>query len=86
MSIRFHLVSQPNNKLISNSEQLIKATDLSPITFGVILPQKLSGKISTNSQISLESLDVNENSKVHAIKILLDSCASASIMRKDMLY
>ena len=50
MSIRSRLVSQPNNKLISNIEHLLNATYLSPITFGVILPPKLRGKISTNSQ------------------------------------
>ena len=38
MSIRSCLVSQPKNKLISNSEQLFNATDLLPITFSVILP------------------------------------------------
>ena len=52
MSIRSRLVSQPNNKLNSNSEQSINATNLSPITFGVILPPKLHNKISTISQIS----------------------------------
>ena len=36
MSIRSRLESQLNKKLISNSEQLFNATDLSPITFGVI--------------------------------------------------
>ena len=49
MSIRFHLVNQPKNKLILNSEQPFNAKDLSPITFGVILPRKLRGKISTHS-------------------------------------
>ena len=39
-----------------------------------------------NSQISLETLDENENSKLHTVKILLDSGASASIIRKDVLY
>ena len=64
MSIRSCLVSQPNNKLISNDEQLFNVTKLSPITFGVILPLKLCGKISTNSQISPGTSDENENSKV----------------------
>ena len=51
MSIRSRLVSQPNNnKSTSNSEQLLNATDLSAITFGVILPPNLRGKISINSQ------------------------------------
>ena len=49
MSIRSRLVSQPKNKLISNGEQLFNATNLLPITVGVILPPKLHGKISTNS-------------------------------------
>ena len=31
-------------------------------------------------------MDKNKNSKVHTIKILLESEASASIVRKDMLY
>ena len=52
MSIRSRLASQPKNKLISNSEQTFNATDLSPITFAVILPPKLRGKIATNSQIN----------------------------------
>ena len=51
MSFRSRLVSPTkNNKSISNSEQLLNATDLSPITLGVILPPKLCSKISTNSQ------------------------------------
>ena len=53
MSIRTCLVNRPNNKLNSNSEQLLNATDLSSITFGVILPPNLRSKISTNSQINL---------------------------------
>ena len=54
MSIRSHLISQHKNKLISNSGQSLNATDLLPITFGVILPPKLCGKNSTNSQINPE--------------------------------
>ena len=38
ISIRSRLISQPNNKLISSSGQLFNATDLLPITFGVIVP------------------------------------------------
>ena len=49
MSIRFYLISQSKNKLISNSKQLFNAMDLSPITFGVILPLNPRGKNSTNS-------------------------------------
>ena len=86
ISIRSHLVSQPNNnELIANSEQSINAMDLLPITFGVILPPKLCGKISTISQNNPVTSDENKNSKVCTFKILLDSGASASIVRKDML-
>ena len=85
-SIRSRLVSQPNKKLNLNSEQVFHATDLSTITFSVILPPKLYSKISTNSQINPVDLDENNNSKVHTIKILLDCDASASIICKDVLY
>ena len=84
MSIRSRLVSQPNNKLKLNIEQSFNAIDLSPIIFGVILPPNLRGKISTNSQIHQGTLDKNENSKVRTIKILLDSAASASIVRTEV--
>ena len=56
--------------------------DLSPITFGVILPPKLRGKHSTNSLKNPRNLDENRSSKVRTIKILLDSGASASILHK----
>ena len=52
MSIRSSLVSQPKNKLFSNSEQLFNATDLSPIPFRVILSPNPRGKISSNCQIT----------------------------------
>ena len=58
----------------------------SPITFGVLLPPKLLGKLATISQITLVKSDLNKNSKVRAIKILLDSGTSASIVRKDVLH
>ena len=86
MSIRSCLVSQSNKIFIFNSEQLFNSTDLSPITFGVILPPKLLSKISTNSQINPGTSDENKNYKVCTIKILLDSGANASIVRKDVLY
>ena len=86
MSIRSRLASQPNNELISNTEQLFNAKDSSPITFGVILPPKPRGKISTNSQNNPATLDENKNSKVFTIKILLDSGASTSMVRKNKLY
>ena len=44
ISIRSRLVNQPNIKLKLNSEQLFNATDLSPITFGLIFPPKLRDK------------------------------------------
>ena len=69
-----------------NSEQLFNATELSLITFGVILPPKLQGKISTNSQNNPGTMDENKNSKVRTIKILLDGGARASIVRKDVFY
>ena len=77
---------QVNQKIISNSEQLFILTDLLPITFGVILPPKLRGKNSKITQINPGTSDKNKHSKVHTIKILLDSGASASIIRKDKLY
>ena len=40
MSIRSRLVSQPNIKLILNSEQLFNSTHLSPVTFVTISPLK----------------------------------------------
>ena len=86
MSIRSCLISQPKNKLISNSEQLFNATDLSPITFGVVLPTNPPRKNAINSQINPGTLDENKNSKVRTIKILLDSDASASTVRKEVLY
>ena len=61
--IRSRLVSQPENKLISNSEQLLNATDLSPITFVVTLPPKLRGKISSNYQNNPVTSNKNKNLK-----------------------
>ena len=77
MSIRSRLVTQPRNKPVSNSEKLFNTTDLSPITFDVVLPLNPSGKISTNSQIDHGTSGENKHSKVCTIKILLDSGASA---------
>ena len=86
ISIGSCLVSQPKNKLISNSEQLFNAKDLSPITFAVILPPILRGKNLTKSQNNPETLNDNKNSKVHTIKILFDSGACASVVRNSVLY
>ena len=52
----------------------------------MILSSNPQDKKSINSQINPGTLDKNENSKVSAIKILLDSGGSASIVRKDVLY
>ena len=84
ISIRSRLVCQTNKKLNSNCEQLFNATDMSTIIFDKILPPKLRGKISTNSQNNLVNLDENKKSKVRTIKILLDSGASVSMVRKDV--
>ena len=43
ISIRSRLVSNPKNKSILNSEELFHAMELSPITFGVMVPPKLRG-------------------------------------------
>ena len=64
MTIRSCLVSQPDKKVISNSEQSINSTDLSPITFCVILSPKLRGKISSNFQMNPVKMDENKKSKV----------------------
>ena len=86
MCIRSCRVSQPNNKLISNGEQLLNATDLLPITFGIIFSLNPHGKTWTNTQISPRTTDESRNSEVCTIKILLDSGVSALIVRKDVLY
>ena len=57
-----------------------------PITFGIILPPNPLSKNPTISKINQETSDENKNSKVRTIKILLDSGASASIVRKDVLF
>ena len=75
MSIRSRLVSQPNNKLSSNTYY-----------FDVILPPNRRDKISTNSQIRPITLDENKYFQVRTVKIILDSGASASIANKDVLY
>ena len=84
MSIWYRLVSQPEYTIISNSDQLFNAMDLSAITFGLILPPNPRDKNSTNSRINLGTSDKDTNFRVHAIKILLNSGASASIVHKDV--
>ena len=86
MSIRYCLVSQPNNKLISNSEQLHNSTNVLPIEFGIILSPNLRNKNLANYQINPRTTDDNKNSKICPIEILLDSGANGSIVRKDILH
>ena len=61
MSIRSRLVSQ--------REQLFNATYLLPITLGLILPPKLRGKISTNSQNNPGTSD-----RIKILKYVLSKC------------
>ena len=56
------------------------------MTFAIVLPPYPCGKNPMHSQINPGTEDENKISKVHAIKILLDSGASASIVRKDVLH
>ena len=86
MSTRSCIVSQHNNGIISNSEQLFDVTDLLPFTYGIILSPNLCSKISANSQINLGTSDENNNSREHNIKIFLDSCASASTAHRIILH
>ena len=86
ISIRSRLVSHAKNNLISDSEHLFNSMDLLPITFCVILPPNSRGKNSTNFYINPGTLKENDIHKIHTIKILLDSSASASIVHKDVLY
>ena len=60
--------------------------DYSPKTFGLIFTLNLRGKNLKNSQIYPGTKDENKNYKVRTIKILLDSGASASTIRKDIFH
>ena len=60
--------------------------NLSPITFGVILPLNPRDKNSINSRINPVAIDESRNYKVPIIKISLDSGASESVVCKDVLY
>ena len=86
LNIRSRLISQPNNKLISNNDQLFNATNLSPISFGIIFFPNPQGINSTNSQINPGTMNEHKNSKVGIIKVLLDSCAIALILRRDVFH
>ena len=57
--------------------------DLSPIIFGIILSSKNKVNNLGRSQNNFRS--PGENTKVHTIKILLDSGASDLIVRKNVL-
>ena len=72
--------------MILNNDYLFNATHSLPRTFGIMLSLYSRGKYSTNSQIDPGIMDENWNSKVCTIKILLDSGAGASIVRKDILH
>ena len=78
------LKSQSKNNLIPNNEQLFYATNLLPITFGIILSSNQRNTKIKNSQNSPGTMDINKFQKVHTIKILLDSGDSASIVHKDV--
>ena len=65
-------ISYSSSEWKKDSHELF-VTNLSPITFSVILPPKIRGKISTISQINPTTSDENKNS-------------GASIIRKDVLY
>ena len=52
----------------------------------MILSPNPRGKNSINSQFNQGTTDENNNVKVHTIKILLDSSASASIVRREVQH
>ena len=52
----------------------------------MILSPNPRSKNSINSRINQGTTDENKNSKVRTIKILLDSSASASNVRKHVLH
>ena len=52
MSFKSRLVSQFNNKLISNNGSKFNSTDNPSTSFDIILIPKLGSKNSTNSQVS----------------------------------
>ena len=54
MSIRSNLVSEPNNKSISNDDQLFNARNLLLITLGIILSPNSCGKIQQVLKLILE--------------------------------
>ena len=57
-----------------------------PITSGIILYPNPCSETSTNSQINLGTTNENKKSKVGAIKIWLNSDASASIVHIDIQH
>ena len=64
---------------------LFNATDLATIPFSFILSLNPHDQKLINPQINLGTIDENKNSKVNTTKIKLDSGASVSIARKDVL-
>ena len=67
MSIISRLISQINNEIITNNEQLLNVIDLPSIPFSIILSPNPQGKILTNSQSNPETTDENKNSKVYTV-------------------
>ena len=57
MSIRSCLDNSFINDMNLNNKQLINATDLSPTTFGLILPPNPCGENSTSSQTNPGTID-----------------------------
>ena len=85
MSIRFHLVSQSNNKLISNNEQLFNVMNLPPVICHIIYLQMYV--VRTQQILKLiQELQMRKKSKVCTVKILLDSGASASNELNEILH
>ena len=71
---------------MSNSKLLFNAIALSLIIIGIMLPLNLRSKNAKKSQMNSGTTGGNKNSKVHTVKILLDSGTSTSIVRKDVLH
>ena len=86
ISIRSRLVSQPKTKSISNNEQIFNVMDLLPSTFLIIVTSDEFGENPINSQIQLGTMDEDRKSNVLTIKISLDSGASASTVRRNVLH
>ena len=87
MSNWYYLVSQPINKF-NSSYEISNSMDLLYVTVGIILVSKLCSKNSSSPQIRQGKQVKNWNSYKNwpTIKILLDCCASVSIVDEDILH